>query len=555
MFLCITSEEVYSQQINAALDFDGIDDFVLVPHASKLDFELPFTLEVWFKTDFNGNQTILDKSTRSSKGYRLAIISGGIVRFEIDGGPSWDAYQTFGGGFADGSWHHFAFTARPFAQNNNPNIYIDGQSSFSSVTLGLPIYVPSSDNMHIGQNNDTTNQFTGQLDEIRIWYRELTLSEVQSNMNLELNGNEPGLVAYYKLNEGTHYANNVANSNAYDVTCNANHGMIINFALTDSSSNYVPGPVLNPPPSMACASPNGLFANKLNPTAARLNWVAVYTGLAYQMRGRLVGNTPWKYIFVPGPDTDSLNVSQLGSQNNYEWQLRTFCCNDDTSAWSLLDTFTTGCYPPDTTFTNPIISNAAQFNWQQRPSADGYHIQGRLFGNTNWVNLFVPQGSSKQIFGLQASTSYEWRLRTICNQGNNVYSPWSGIVGFTTANFGSNRHPEGGTTEGSGWLLQHNPTGSFSREMRDQDDGIDWASAEEQLLVFPNPFNTTTTIQLPATFSSNRILLYDLRGAVVIDFISTETAVQMDCEDLTSGVYLLEVHTGEQVWREKLVVE
>ncbi len=131
---------------------------------------------------------------------------------------------------------------------------------------------------------------------------------------------------------------------------------------------------------------------------------------------------------------------------------------------------------------------------------------------------------------------------------------WNGIVGFTTANLASNRHPEGGTTEGSGGLSQ-NPTRSFSREMRDQDDGIDWASAEEQLLVFPNPFNTTTTIQLPATFSSNRILLYDLRGAVVIDFISTETAVQMDCEDLTSGVYLLEVHTGEQVWREKLVVE
>lgn len=43
-----------------ALHFDGVHDFILVPHAPELDFEPPFTLEIWFKTNNNGSRTILD---------------------------------------------------------------------------------------------------------------------------------------------------------------------------------------------------------------------------------------------------------------------------------------------------------------------------------------------------------------------------------------------------------------------------------------------------------------------------------------------------------------
>jgi hypothetical protein len=39
------------------------------------------------------------------------------------------------------------------------------------------------------------------LDEVRIWHTARTDAELLANMNQELTGNEPGLKAYYKLNE------------------------------------------------------------------------------------------------------------------------------------------------------------------------------------------------------------------------------------------------------------------------------------------------------------------------------------------------------------------
>ena len=42
----------------------------------------------------------------------------------------------------------------------------------------------------------------GKIDEIRIWNIVRTESEIRQNMNRHLNGNEPGLVAYYRMDEG-----------------------------------------------------------------------------------------------------------------------------------------------------------------------------------------------------------------------------------------------------------------------------------------------------------------------------------------------------------------
>ncbi len=54
----------------------------------------------------------------------------------------------------------------------------------------------------------TTPQFAGptgwqgKLDELRVWSVFRTAQEIQANMKVMLHGNEPGLVAYYKFDEG-----------------------------------------------------------------------------------------------------------------------------------------------------------------------------------------------------------------------------------------------------------------------------------------------------------------------------------------------------------------
>lgn len=64
---------------------------------------------------------------------------------------------------------------------------------------------PSGNLLSIG----TTPQFAGptgwqgKIDELRVWSVFRTATEIQANMRVMLKGNEPGLVAYYKFDEGT----------------------------------------------------------------------------------------------------------------------------------------------------------------------------------------------------------------------------------------------------------------------------------------------------------------------------------------------------------------
>jgi CubicO group peptidase (beta-lactamase class C family) len=50
------------------------------------------------------------------------------------------------------------------------------------------------------RSTDLLRGFDGRIDELRIWDRALTVAEIQTSMNLELLGTEPGLIAYYRLN-------------------------------------------------------------------------------------------------------------------------------------------------------------------------------------------------------------------------------------------------------------------------------------------------------------------------------------------------------------------
>jgi hypothetical protein len=62
----------------------------------------------------------------------------------------------------------------------------------------------------------SSQRFNGRIAEVRLWNRALTTSELQ----LGLCGVDPesdGLVAYWKMNEGTGYVFNDATGNGYDM--------------------------------------------------------------------------------------------------------------------------------------------------------------------------------------------------------------------------------------------------------------------------------------------------------------------------------------------------
>ena len=66
----------------------------------------------------------------------------------------------------------------------------------------LADYQGTTTDLFLGKRFDG-GQFNGGLDEIRLWNVVRTQQDIQDNRNLSLVGNEPGLVAYWPINENT----------------------------------------------------------------------------------------------------------------------------------------------------------------------------------------------------------------------------------------------------------------------------------------------------------------------------------------------------------------
>jgi hypothetical protein len=96
----------------------------------------------------------------------------------------------------DCMWHHMAATKT----GNTLSIYIDGQW-INDFTGTFP---PGSRcGFNIGSWVGASGNFwPGQIDEVRIWGFAKSQMQIQNEMNIELQGTEPGLLAYYPMNQG-----------------------------------------------------------------------------------------------------------------------------------------------------------------------------------------------------------------------------------------------------------------------------------------------------------------------------------------------------------------
>lgn len=218
---------------NNALNFDGTDDFVSIPHtASLLIGSNPVTLELWFNAANADQQATFIAKRQPSAPFPLIALytnDGTDPRFTPD--PGKKISFAFGnpspGGviriittvndILDGAYHHLAGVVNPTTETLS--IYVDGAlQSVNTITGGSFPSLSITDRYVIGQNNGNNAFFNGLIDEVRIWNVARTQAEIQANRNTELTGNESGLVAYYKMD--------IPNStcDAEDCNGNENHG-------------------------------------------------------------------------------------------------------------------------------------------------------------------------------------------------------------------------------------------------------------------------------------------------------------------------------------------
>jgi len=206
--------------INAAkkaLGFDGKNDRVDIPRPIQDDF----TIEFWFKsTQMDGNEThwfqgqgLVDAKVDGNTDCFGTALGNGKVLFGT-GKPNTTIKS---GVVADGFWHHVA--AVRTKATGSLKLYIDGVLVASGT--GGTQSLNASSGMAIGCLYGKKSFFDGTIDEVRIWNVPRSPTDIQAYYWKSLTGNEAGLVAYYRLDEGS-------GTTAHDSTANGNNGTLVN---------------------------------------------------------------------------------------------------------------------------------------------------------------------------------------------------------------------------------------------------------------------------------------------------------------------------------------
>ena len=223
------STGVGTGSINYVLDLDGTNDYV---DCGNEALGGSFSVECWVKpaqiaTDWVGfvckNE---DKASGEGVFWLGQHSTDGKVRFGVYLNGTTESYiDTDAAVISNGSWYHLAATY----DGNYQKIYING--SLVKTSSDLNTVLPSgTSNYYIGLS--TAAYFSGRIDEVRIWNDVRTAAEIADNKDDELVGNESGLVAYYKMSDGS-------GTTLTDNSSNSNNGTLTNMVTSGGSSDWV----------------------------------------------------------------------------------------------------------------------------------------------------------------------------------------------------------------------------------------------------------------------------------------------------------------------------
>ena len=229
---------------NNALNFDGIDDYVQTSIPS-IQGTAAKTYEAWIRTTANANpnaggtqKAIIDMgSFTTGARFTMSLLFNNGIRIEV-GGSGLNSTRPLN----DGLWHHVAAVYDPLSSSASYFLYVDGALDTSGV-LTTAINTGAGD-VVIGRRIDGINRWNGDLDEVRIWSVARTASEIQTNYNKRLCSFPGSLAGYYRFNQGVAGGNNVLVSTAINELTRNGDGILNNFSLTGTSSNWVASSVL-----------------------------------------------------------------------------------------------------------------------------------------------------------------------------------------------------------------------------------------------------------------------------------------------------------------------
>jgi len=245
LFVAISAfSSTASAQSQNCLNFDNIDDNVSVPAASsRITGGTGISITCWvYPTnstslgypDFDGFAGFRNETDADFYLLQLAPNQDIEARFRNSSGTA--VTITSAGSLAFNTWQHLALTYNGSMLRLFKNgIQIDSAAATGSIANSLVDFL-------IGDLHYTTAEFylQGKLDEVSLWNRALTTSEVNCIYHAPIDTSMSGLQLYYHFNQGIASGNNTSITSLTDAMGHIN-GTLNNFTLTGTTSNFVAG--------------------------------------------------------------------------------------------------------------------------------------------------------------------------------------------------------------------------------------------------------------------------------------------------------------------------
>ena len=226
--------------INQGFKFDGVNDYVNLGPILDFDGSTPFSFSFWIKPNIVTNQLIIEKWTGDNKGY-IIFLTGGKLRFALSNIIFVNALRVETINVLSTNLQHITISYDGSKTPNGIKIYINNiEQSLTTLDNSLTGSISHpNENLTFGLAQSGLSYYNGILDEVGVWDKVLTPTEVTELYNAGAGKQYPtginsfwnGVLSYFK-------ANNTAYDEVAGYTGTLNNGTTYDTGIIDSAFSF-----------------------------------------------------------------------------------------------------------------------------------------------------------------------------------------------------------------------------------------------------------------------------------------------------------------------------
>lgn len=240
---CSFVTNVYSQGPRNALNFDGVDDRVVVQNSgTAFSFSTQdFTIECWFRANsaaaLTNSRALINKWAFQTNidNYGIFLNNNRVVVAYGTGNqnPEFQSSTVL----QHNIWYHVALVR----QGGIMRLFLNGVLETTHNVVGTlnTNTLPLTFGFENTATNTNTRHFNGAMDEIRIWSVARTNNEIANNWRNSVANNSANLLGYWRFDHGVPGANNNGITQVDDLTGNGYNATLSNFSLNGNTSNWI----------------------------------------------------------------------------------------------------------------------------------------------------------------------------------------------------------------------------------------------------------------------------------------------------------------------------